>query len=212
MEKSNIDENISVKSDDNEVKESSEEVNKNSDNQENLNEAVKEIIESYKKELEEVKEQRLRALAEVQNIRRISNIDIEKAKNYGIEKFSKDLLGVMDSLFMATDNIAKQNNPENKVITNILEGLEAIKKDMSLAFSKNNITRINPENEMFDHNFHQAISQAVDNQKEINTILSVMQPGYKIHNRVLRPAMVIVSKQDTETSDGSDNDNTDQES
>lgn len=182
-----------------------EQASSETDNEQGINNSIKEIINSYKKELEQANDQKLRALAEVQNIRRTTNIDIEKARNFAIEKFTKDLLGTMDSLFIASESIAKQDIANNETLRNILEGIEAIKKDMISAFEKNNITRFNPQNEKFDHNFHQAISQSVDNSQEVNTILSVMQPGYKIRDRVIRPAMVIVSKKDLENKDNLDN-------
>jgi molecular chaperone GrpE len=136
--------------------------------------------------LEEAKAQVLYVKAEGENIRRRASEDIDKARKFALEKFSGELLAVKDSLDAA---IAI----ENATVESYKNGVELTAKQLLSVFEKFNIAEINPVNEKFDPNMHQAIS-AVDSELEPNTVVSVLQKGYSLNERVLRPALVMVSK------------------
>jgi molecular chaperone GrpE len=136
--------------------------------------------------LEEAKAQVLYVKAEGENIRRRASEDIDKARKFALEKFSGELLAVKDSLDAA---IAI----ENATVESYKDGVELTAKQLLSVFEKFNITEINPVNEKFDPNQHQAIS-AVDSDLEPNTVVNVLQKGYALNERILRPALVMVSK------------------
>jgi molecular chaperone GrpE len=124
--------------------------------------------------------------AEGENIRRRATDDIDKARKYALEKFSGDLLAVKDSLDAAL-------NVENATVESYKSGVELTAKQLLGVFEKFNIAEINPVGEKFDPNKHQAIS-AIEADAEPNTVLSVLQKGYTLNERVLRPALVMVAK------------------
>ena len=143
-------------------------------------------LSEFEKALEEAKAQVLYVKAEGENIRRRATEDVDKARKFALEKFASELLSVKDSLDAAlavdTTDVASYKN-----------GIELTSKQLLSVFEKFNITEINPENEKFDPNKHQAIS-AVDSDLEPNTVLGVLQKGYTLNERVLRPALVMVAK------------------
>ncbi len=128
----------------------------------------------------------LRAKAEGENIRRRAQEDIAKAGKYAVEKFSGELLAVKDSLEAALAN-------ENQSADNLKAGVELTLRQLVAAFEKSNLAEINPLGQKFDPHQHQAISQ-LEADGEPNTVLSVLQKGYALHGRVIRPALVVVSK------------------
>jgi molecular chaperone GrpE len=143
-------------------------------------------IEALKIELEEAKAQVLYVKAEGENIRRRSYEDVEKARKFALEKFSGELLAVKDSLDAALA-------VESATVENYKDGVELTAKQLLSVFEKFNIAEVNPTEEKFDPNKHQAIS-TIESEGEPNTVLSVLQKGYTLNDRVLRPALVVVSK------------------
>ena len=137
-------------------------------------------------ETEKVREDWLRAKAETDNVRRRSQEDVSKAHRYGQENFAAALLGVKDSLDAALA-------VENASVEAYREGVELTARQLDAAFEKHAIKVVSPEGEKFDPHRHQAISQ-VEGDQEPGTVVSVLQKGYMLHDRVLRPALVIVSK------------------
>jgi molecular chaperone GrpE len=135
---------------------------------------------------EKLRDDWLRARAETDNVRRRSQEDIAKAHRFGIEAFSAALLAVKDSLDAAL-------TVENTSIESFKEGVEITAKQLDAVFEKFAIREINPLGEKFDPHKHQAISQ-VEADGEANTVVNVLQKGYLLHERVLRPALVVVSK------------------
>jgi molecular chaperone GrpE len=131
----------------------------------------------------------LRAKAETENVRRRSLEDVARASKFAVEKFAGELLAVKDSLEAALAN-------ENQNADNLKAGVELTLKQLAAAFEKSSLTEINPQGEKFDPHKHQAISQieAPDATTEANTVLSVLQKGYALHDRVIRPALVVVAK------------------
>ena len=128
----------------------------------------------------------LYAKAEGENIRRRASDDIDKARKYALEKFSGELLAVKDSLDAAL-------GVANATVESYKDGVELTSKQLLSVFEKFNIAEVNPVGEKFDPNKHQAIS-AVDAEGEPNTVHSVLQKGYTLNERVLRPALVMVVK------------------
>jgi len=126
------------------------------------------------------------AKAEGENIRRRAQEDVSKAQKFAVERFSNEMLAVMDSLQAGL-------SVQNTTVENFKSGMELTLKQLTSVFEKFNITEINPAGEKFDAHKHQAIGM-VDSTQEANTIVSVMQKGYSLNERVLRPAMVMVAK------------------
>ena len=128
----------------------------------------------------------LRAKAETENVRRRAQEDIAKASKFAIERFAGELLAVVDSLDAALA-------VENPGVDSLRAGTELTLKQLVAAFDKSGLKEINPVGEKFDPHFHQAISM-IDSEQEANTVVVILQKGYLIADRVLRPALVIVSK------------------
>ena len=131
----------------------------------------------------------LRAKAEGENIRRRAQEDIAKAGKFAVEKFSGELLAVNDSLEAALAS-------DNQSAEHLKEGVELTLRQLVAAFEKSGLAEINPLGQKFDPHQHQAISQieAPDEKTEANIVLTVLQKGYALHGRVIRPALVVVSK------------------
>ena len=153
----------------------------------NLDESQTDQINDYEQQIEELKNQVLYAKAETENVRRRGFEDTEKTRKYALESFSQELLTVKDSLEASL-------NSETIDITTLKDGVELTLKQLNSVFEKFNIDEINPIDEKFNPNEHQAISMIESEDKEANTILNVLQKGYKLNERVIRPAMVVVSK------------------
>ena len=153
----------------------------------NLDENHTDQTNDYEQQIEELKNQVLYAKAETENVRRRGFEDAEKTRKYALESFSQELLTVKDSLEASL-------NSETIDLTTLKDGVELTLKQLNSVFEKFNIDEINPIDEKFNPNEHQAISMIESEDKEANTILNVLQKGYKLNERVIRPAMVVVSK------------------
>ena len=154
---------------------------------ENLDESQTDQINDYEQQIEELKNQVLYAKAETENVRRRGFEDAEKTRKYALESFSQELLIVKDSLEASLSS-------ETIDLTTLKDGVKLTLKQLNSVFEKFNIDEINPIDEKFNPNEHQAISMIESEDKEANTILNVLQKGYKLNERVIRPAMVVVSK------------------
>ena len=146
-------------------------------------------VEALQEEIAKLKEDVLRSKAETQNVRRRAETDVEKAHKFSTEKFARELLDVVDNLERA---IAA--SPEDDVVKPLLEGVEMTQKTLMNALAKFKIEVVDPEGHPFDPDLHQAISMVDAPDAEPNTVLNVVQKGYTNHGRLLRPAMVVVSK------------------
>ena len=133
----------------------------------------------------------LRVQAELQNLRRRTEQDIEKAHKFGQEKFSTELLAVMDNLERSA---AAAEASEDEAVQAIKEGVELTLKGFMDCFKRFNIEAVDPLGEPFDPQLHQAMSIQESPDAEPNSVIAVMQKGYTLHGRVIRPAMVMVSK------------------
>ncbi len=147
-------------------------------------------IEALQEELVKTKDEALRTLAEAQNIRRRAEKDIENARKFALEKFAGELLGVADNL----ERALQAADADNEVIKPLLEGVELTQKSLVDTLDKFNVKQLDPMGEPFDPQFHQAMSMVENPDVEPNTVTLVMQKGYTLNERLLRPAMVMVSK------------------
>jgi molecular chaperone GrpE len=148
--------------------------------------SLDERIGELENQLSEAQAAVLYAKAEGENIRRRAHEDIDKARKFALEKFSGELLAVKDSLDAAL-------HVENATVESYKNGVELTAKQLGSVFEKFHIIEINPVGERFDPNLHQAIS-TVESDQEPNTVVSVLQKGYTLNERVLRPALVMVAK------------------
>jgi molecular chaperone GrpE len=128
----------------------------------------------------------LRAKAETENLRRRAQDDVTKAHKFAAEKFAAELLAVKDSLEAALAN-------ETQTAEALKAGVELTLKQLVAAFEKSSVAELDPLGQKFDPHFHQAIAM-VDAEQEANTVVSVLQKGYALHDRILRPALVTVAK------------------
>lgn len=140
--------------------------------------------------LQEEKDRALRLAAEMDNLRRRVALDVEKAHKFALEKFVNELLPVIDSLERALD----MSDRENEQLKPMLEGVDLTLRSLLGAVNKFGVEVVDPQNEPFDPNRHQAMSMLPNAEVAPNTVLAVMQKGYELNGRIVRPAMVMVSR------------------
>ena len=159
--------------------------------EEKLEEAAEEVDEevSLEAQVEDLNDKLLRAQAEVQNVRRVAGQEISKARLFGVESLAREFISVGDNLQRALDSCK-----EETVTDVIKEGLELTLRSFEGSLETAGIIPIKAEGEVFDPEKHEAISVIEDNKKEVNTIVEVVQRGFTIQNRILRPAKVVVTK------------------
>jgi molecular chaperone GrpE len=143
--------------------------------------------------LAETKDKLLRALAETENIRRRGQREREEAGRYAATAFARDMLNVADNLRRALAAMPEDSAPD-AATRNLLAGVAATERELLAAFERHGIRRLDPKGERFDHNFHQAMYEVADSDEPAGTVVEVLQPGYVLHDRLLRPAMVAVAK------------------
>lgn len=142
-------------------------------------------------ELEQARDSTLRAQAEAQNAKRRAEQDVERARKYALERFVGELLPVVDNLERALESASG----DEEVVKPIAEGVELTLKSFQNALQKYHVEVVDPQGEPFDPQLHQAMSQVENPDVEPNTVIAVMQKGYTLNGRLVRPAMVMVSKQ-----------------
>lgn len=154
------------------------------DKNEKLLQTINEIDDKYK-----------RALAENENIRRRMRKEIEDSKQFGIQKFVKDLVEVADVLSKATEHVPKDAiTDSNPHLKNLFEGLQMTEAQLQSVFRRHGVTQVNPLGEKFDPNIHEAMFEQEDPSKEPGTIGFVTKVGYRLHERTVRPALVGIIK------------------
>ena len=147
------------------------------------------------KEAAEFKDKLLRTLAEMENLRRRTEREIADVRTYGISGFARDVLGVADNMRRAIDAIgAELRNTTDAGIKSLIDGVELTERDLLKVMEKHGIRRFDPQGEKFDPNFHQAMFEVPDPNVTAGTVAQVIQAGYKIGERVLRPALVGIAK------------------
>ena len=155
--------------------------------------AEEEVEKSLEEQVEELKDQLLRAQAEVQNVRRVAGQEITKARLYGVESLAREFIAVGDNIQRALESCGQYSE-----ISSIKEGLELTLKSFEGSLETAGILPLNPEKEPFDPEKHEAISVVEDDKQEANTVIEVIQRGFTIQNRILRPAKVVVTKKPEE--------------
>ena len=153
--------------------------------------------EDLKKELEQAIEDKKRALAEAENTRRRGIKDLEQSRKYGHLSFAREMLSVVDSLESAVNSSPQNKDELSDEIKNFIVGVEMTLEQLKQVFNNHNISKIDPQGDKFDYNIHQAMFEKETDEVEPGLIIEVMQPGWPLHDRLLRPAMVGVSKKKT---------------
>ncbi|MCL1041924.1 nucleotide exchange factor GrpE [Shewanella marisflavi] len=153
-------------------------------------EELEQALAAAEAKVEEQKDSVIRAAAEVDNVRRRAAIDVEKAHKFALEKFANELLPVIDNM----ERALLGTSPEDEATKAIYEGVELTLKSFTSAVEKFGLTQVNPQGEAFNPDHHQAIGMQPSEEFPANTVMMVMQKGYMLNERLLRPAMVMVSQ------------------
>ena len=151
-------------------------------------------IKALEEEVAQLKDRSLRALAEAENTRRRAEKDMADAQKFGIANFAKSLVGVADNLRRAVDAVPEELKKEHKAVENMVVGVEATERELLKSFEMAGIAKIDPQGEIFDPNFHEVMFEVEAAGQEPGTVMQVVEVGYKIHDRILRPARVGVAK------------------
>lgn len=164
------------------------------------------VMAALLEERDSLKDQLLRALADVENMRRRTERELESARKYAHTGFARDLVGAIDNLSRAIDAApAADEAPSPEALSGLFTGLEMSWTEIQSTMERHGIRRVDPKGEKFDYNLHQAMFEVPSDAHEPGTVVEVVQHGYVLHDRLLRPAMVGVSKaMDTEASKSGD--------
>lgn len=154
---------------------------------------LKAKIEELEEENKKTKETLMRTLAELDNTRKRAIEENEKTAKYAISRFAEDLIPVMEDFYLAFDNVKKDDLCDDKIAKNFFDGIVLTQNELKKVFERNGLLRIFPLNENFNPDLHNAIMQ-VEYDGDEGKVVQVMQAGYTIKNRLLRPALVGVSK------------------
>jgi molecular chaperone GrpE len=153
------------------------------------------VVEALNAENSQLKDRVLRTLAEMENLRRRTEREVSDAKTYGVTSFARDMLSVVDNLARALEHMpAEARAAAGPQIQSMIEGVELTARDLESALGRHGVRKLDPKGQKFDPNFHQAIFEAPDETLPAGTVSQVVQSGWTIGDRVLRPAMVGVSK------------------
>ena len=164
------------------------------------------IILKLNEEISNLKDQRLRAIAELENFRKRAEKDQSDALKYGIANFAKEIINIKDNIERAQSSISDEVKT-NEAVKSVVEGLDLIAQATVSTFEKIGIKKVESINQKFDHNLHQAMMEIEKDEMEPGTIVQEILPGYTLHDRLLRPAMVGVSKNTQENQDNKDKKN-----
>ena len=155
--------------------------------------ALQALLDDRDKELAAMKDQALRALAEAENTRRRAEREVQDMSKYAVTNFARDLVSVIENLGRAVESIPAELKASQPAVANLALGVEMTMSELLKTFEKHGIKRIDPLGQKFDHNFHQAVAQIDAPDADAGTVVQVLQAGYVIHDRLLRPAMVGVA-------------------
>ena len=161
------------------------------------------VMRALFEERDSLKDQLLRALADVENMRRRTERELESARKYAHTSFARDLVGAIDNLSRAFDAAPSGDEaPTDEAIRGLMTGLEMSWTEIQTTMERHGIKRVDPKGEKFDYNLHQAMYEVPSPDMEPGMVVEVVQHGYVLHDRLLRPAMVGVSKAADDTSAG----------
>ena len=187
----------------NPTSEKEEQVSEEPKDQEEAEISPEELIEKLNEEIMSLKDQRLRAVAELENFRKRAEKDQSDALKYGISNVAKEIINIRDNIERAQSSISDEAK-NNEAIKSVIEGIDLIAQSVVSTFEKIGIKKIESLNEKFDHNLHQAMMEIENEELEPGTIVQELIPGYTLHDRLLRPAMVGVSKKSKKNEDNAD--------
>jgi molecular chaperone GrpE len=151
---------------------------------------LEDMVNQLQEDVLAARDAALRAQADAQNVKRRAEQDVEKARKFALERFVGDLLPVLDNLERALEAASG----DDEAVKTIAEGVELTRKSLLDAMKKYNVEPVDPAGEPFDPQLHQAMSMVENPDVEPNTVIAVMQKGYTLNGRLIRPAMVMVSK------------------
>src|SRR5712671_3603113 len=157
-------------------------------------EGVAAEVEQLQAEKADLQDKLLRALAEAQNVRRRAQQDVERERKFGIERFAKDVLSVADNLGRALSVLPDDTDAIDPALRNVIVGVQATERELQSVLERHGITRIESVGKPFNADFHQAMMEVEDPSVPSGTVVQEMIPGYLLAGRLLRPAMVAVSK------------------
>ena len=152
------------------------------------------LVETLVAERDALKDQLLRALADVENMRRRTERELETSRKYGHTGFARDLVGAIDNLALALDAAPGEGDISSESVAALVTGLEMSWTEIQSTMERHGVKRISPLGEKFDYNLHQAMFEMPHADHPPGTVVEVVQHGYVLHDRLLRPAMVGVSK------------------
>ena len=157
------------------------------------NEKQNELEENLRDKIEQLRDEKLRLLADMENLRKRSDRDRMDSIRYGNINFARDILSLGDNLSRALDAIPKDAE-KTETITNLINGLRMVQREFTSILEKHGIKKIEALNQRFDHNFHQAMIEIESEEAEEGIVIQEIQSGYNMHDRLLRPSMVGVAK------------------
>ena len=171
------------------------------DNEEDI--SNDEINTNLQKQVTDLKDQLMRSLADGENLRKRTLKEVEHAKKYSHITFVRDLVSSVDNFQRALESVPDDNSQLSEPIKNLIIGLDIVEKEIITTFEKHNLKQIKPLGEKFDYNLHQAMFEVPTNDTEPGVVVEVSQKGYLLHDRLVRPAMVGISKkiEDKEVND-----------
>ncbi|HEX2216677.1 MAG TPA: nucleotide exchange factor GrpE [Xanthobacteraceae bacterium] len=159
------------------------------------NESSADATETLAKEAAEFRDRWMRALAETENLRRRAEREVADARSYGIAGFARDMVAVADNMRRALEAVGPElRDTADAAVKALIEGVELTDRELAKALEKHGVRRIEPKDQKFDPHFHQAMFEIPDPSVPAGTVVQVLQDGYVIGERVLRPALVSVSK------------------
>jgi molecular chaperone GrpE len=163
---------------------------------------------ALEREHAEMRDRLLRTLAEMENLRKRTEREVADSRLYGVTSFARDVLGVADNMRRALDALPAEARASAQAgIKALVEGVELTERELLKALEKNGVRQFSPQGEKFDPNVHQAMFEVPDPSVPAGSIVQVVQPGYMIGERVLRPALVAVAKGGPKAAPASSNDN-----
>ena len=192
-DENSLEENTNIDPDEN-----TGEVNVDEDKDKDKDISIEQTVDNQNKQIKELKDQLLRSLAESENLRKRTIKEIADAKKYSHISFIRDLVSSVDNLQRALEAVPDDKSQLSEPIKNLVIGLEIVEKEILNTFEKHSLKQINPLGEKFDYNLHQAMFEVPTNEKEPGYVVEVSQKGYLLHDRLVRPAMVGISKKSEE--------------
>ena len=183
--------------------EKEEQVSEEPKDQEEAEISPEDLIEKLNEEITDLKDQRLRAIAELENFRKRAEKDQSDALKDGISNFAKEIINIRDNIERAQSSISDEAK-NNEAIKSVIEGIDLIAQSVVSTFEKIGIKKIDSLNEKFDQNLHQAMMEIENDELDPGTIVQELISGYTLHDRLLRPAMVGVSKKSKKNEDNAE--------